>query len=285
MSEKREFLSKVVVRAAEPADRQPVFAFLQDVWEGGDYLPSVWDEWLADPDGRMLVATLDGQPIATGRIFDLGWGEYWLEGLRVAAGYRGKGIAGLVQEELLKIWEQSDGVSVGYLTHRDQHAVHSLARREHFHEIFRVQMVRWGLEEGAHEFSPCEDWAEAARLLEAWAREHDLDGRMELGWAYRKVRPQRLRGTQQLYRWKERAFASLDIDDWDEKRDAVLSAVCFDPQDLAAFFVDLGRLCSMLELDGGRWFAPIKMISMIEKKSSNIKVVDDLEMVCYLKYR
>ena len=282
---KDELLSKVIIRVAEPRDTQQVFAFLEDVWEGGDYVPSVWDKWLADPNGRLVVAALDGQPIGIGRIVDLGWGEYWLEGLRVAKPFRGKGVAGLIQGQLLSVWVSSDSRSIGYLTHRDQEAVHSLARHENFDEIFRVQMVRWGPEEGRHNFIPCEDLAWAADRLGGWASEHALDGRMELEWAYPQIRPERLEGSKHLYKWKERAVVLLNTDDWEDARTAVLSAVCVDEGDLTDFFVDLGRLCSMLELDGGRWFAPAGLMSLVEENGSNIRLEDDLEMVCYLKQR
>jgi len=38
-------------RPAAPRDREAVFAFCATTWPNGDYIPRVWDAWLADPEG------------------------------------------------------------------------------------------------------------------------------------------------------------------------------------------------------------------------------------------
>ena len=52
------------IRAALPEDKETVLEFCRHTWEWGDYVPQAWDVWLSDPQGRLLVATIDNQPVA-----------------------------------------------------------------------------------------------------------------------------------------------------------------------------------------------------------------------------
>jgi GNAT superfamily N-acetyltransferase len=284
LSKNKTSPSEVLVRSATPADTPKVLAFLEDIWEGGDYLPSVWHEWLQDPLGRLVVAELEGEPIGTGRLANLGWGEYWLEGLRVATGYRRNGVAARIQEHLLAFWEAQAGSSIGYLTHRDQTAVHKLAQTGGFDERFRVRMMRWDAAEGEHSFKLYDNLSWASEALMAWSHFNNLDGRMELGWTYPKIIPQRLNRLGDVFTWRDRkALVALDRDDSEGEQVAVVACVQFEVQDFPEFFVDLRRLCSMLELAGGRWFAPSPLVESLKEGIEDGHLMEDLEMVCYLK--
>jgi hypothetical protein len=43
-------------------DRDAVMAFCQRTYEWGDCVPLLWDEWLADEQGQLLVATPSFSP-------------------------------------------------------------------------------------------------------------------------------------------------------------------------------------------------------------------------------
>ncbi len=55
--------AKLVVRRARAEDREAILAMSRGIWGGSDYLPLVWDRWLADDKGLLLTATLDGRPV------------------------------------------------------------------------------------------------------------------------------------------------------------------------------------------------------------------------------
>ena len=81
------------VRDARPEDRDAVFAFCARTWgDDGDYIPDVWDSWLADTTGVTLVGVSQGQPIALSRINMVTPDETWIEGLRVAPEARSQGV-------------------------------------------------------------------------------------------------------------------------------------------------------------------------------------------------
>ncbi len=87
-------MANLEIRSARPEDRDPIVAFSRETWSWGDYIPNVWDEWLQDPAGRILVATLDGQPVGMVYVRMLTANDAWLQGLRVAPQFRRQGIAG-----------------------------------------------------------------------------------------------------------------------------------------------------------------------------------------------
>ena len=81
------------VRPARPEDREAVLAFCQQTWEWGDYIEYVWDEWLNNPQGKLFVATKDGQPVGVANMRMLNKTEAWFEGMRVNPTFRQHGIA------------------------------------------------------------------------------------------------------------------------------------------------------------------------------------------------
>lgn len=71
-----------------------------------DYLLEDIEEWARD--GRLWVGVEGGSWVAFGRIHDLGQGEGWVSGLRVALSRRGQGLGGQLLSDLL-----SDARSIG----------------------------------------------------------------------------------------------------------------------------------------------------------------------------
>ena len=50
-------------RPAREDDREAVLAFCARTWDDGDYIQYVWEDWLRDTSGALLVATLAGRPV------------------------------------------------------------------------------------------------------------------------------------------------------------------------------------------------------------------------------
>lgn len=83
---------RLVVREARQEDRDAVLAFCAQTWDGGDYIEQVWDRWLADADGALLLGEAGGEPVALSHIQMLAAGEAWIEGVRVAPRARRQGV-------------------------------------------------------------------------------------------------------------------------------------------------------------------------------------------------
>jgi ribosomal-protein-alanine N-acetyltransferase len=79
----------VKVRDARAGDRDVVAAFADSTWDGWDYVPDVWEDWLGE--GVALVAEVDGRPVGTVHGVTRG-DEAWIEGLRVDDEHRREGV-------------------------------------------------------------------------------------------------------------------------------------------------------------------------------------------------
>lgn len=94
-------LQNITVRSAIPEDKAAVLHFCQHTWPNSDdYIADVWDQWMADPAGQILVAELAGQPVAMTRVVQLSEQEGWWEALRVDPQYRGRGLVRCLDPEI-----------------------------------------------------------------------------------------------------------------------------------------------------------------------------------------
>src|SRR5258708_30287517 len=75
------------------ADRDRVVEISHDIWDGHDYLPRVFDEWLADSSSAFQAAELEGVVVGVQRLRPIASGVIWYEGLRVASTHRRQGLA------------------------------------------------------------------------------------------------------------------------------------------------------------------------------------------------
>jgi GNAT superfamily N-acetyltransferase len=134
------------VRRARPGDTRAVLDFTRATWDGWDYVPSVWHDWLEASDGVLLVAVpnaahqldlfgraLTGErPVGIARVAMLSPDEAWLEGLRVDPGVRNRGVARLLHGACL-VWARAQGAtSVRYATGQGNEGSHRLGTRHGF---------------------------------------------------------------------------------------------------------------------------------------------------------
>jgi len=118
------------VRPARPEDREAVLAFCQQTWEWGDYLEYVWDEWLNNPQGKLFVATIDGQPVGVTNIRMLNKTEAWFEGMRIDPTFRQQGIASALFNAQLAEAKQRGAATIRLITESTNTAsIHLLERR------------------------------------------------------------------------------------------------------------------------------------------------------------
>lgn len=89
----RKKLANVNIRLAQDQDKKEVLIFCQETWEySSDFVPLVWDKWLADPQTLIFVAEMDGSPVAILGAVIISEREAWWQGFRVAPACRLKGL-------------------------------------------------------------------------------------------------------------------------------------------------------------------------------------------------
>lgn len=126
------------VRPAKPTDKGQLMSFIKDVWEGHDYIPRVWDEWLSGESGRMFIVEADGVPVGMSRVRFLEDGSAWLEGARIHPEFRGRGLASMLGRNSMRI-AMDRGVKVFRLTSWSRNkAAHRSISRINFKESSRI---------------------------------------------------------------------------------------------------------------------------------------------------
>ena len=128
----RPIRTDLVIRPACAEDRTALEAIAAQIWDGEDYLPRVFDVWLADPQGRFFVAELHGQVIGAAKISRLAEGEWWLQGLRVDPAFQGQGIGRALHHFLTNQVRQHGAGEVRFSTASVNVAVHRLAAETGF---------------------------------------------------------------------------------------------------------------------------------------------------------
>jgi GNAT superfamily N-acetyltransferase len=126
-------VEQVLIRPARPEDRPAMEHICAHTWENGDYLPQVWDEWLADENGRLIVGEMGGpggQVVALSKITFQAEGQAWLEGMRVDPDYRGQGIASQFLKFSLEYAHDHGAQAVRLATGDYNTAVHHMAGRQ-----------------------------------------------------------------------------------------------------------------------------------------------------------
>jgi ribosomal protein S18 acetylase RimI-like enzyme len=185
------------MRDARPGDRRAVFAFTSRTWgQYGDFIPQVWDRWIAHKAGRMIVAELDRVPVGLAKITDFGKGELWLEGLRVDPAYRGRGIARALNVEVVRTLARMHPRTVRYCTGSRNWASRHIGGRFGFKIAARLRHFwakpRRGRPKGefarARDADAVYDFVRASRFLKLSA------GLVAEGWVFREFNRKLLDG-------------------------------------------------------------------------------------------
>jgi len=183
------------LRDAKPADKEAVFEFCRNTWgDYGDYIPRVWDKWIADARGRFILAELEGKPIGMAKVSDFGRGEVWLEGLRVNRKYRRQGIAHEINREVAKTLRKIRPRVVRYCTGATNGASRKVGVRMGFEVVARTRYYwskprkgkirgEWAKPSEADEIHK---FMLASRFLEL------TSGLIGEGWIFRELRPAHL---------------------------------------------------------------------------------------------
>ncbi len=145
MSSQAETSSGFIIRNARSEDKEQALAFTAHTWDFGDYIQYVYDEWLDDKAGLFLVAEekKSGRLAAVDKLTILSPTEAWFEGLRVNPAFRGRGLAGELQQHMIGEARHLGAQTVRLLTLLSNQAVHRNAYRDGFSRLFTVRFWKW----------------------------------------------------------------------------------------------------------------------------------------------
>ena len=130
------------VRYARSDDRAAMLDITRDLWEGTDYVPSVWSEWLEDRSGCVQVAEIEGRMVGLQHCCLQPDRTCWLEGIRVASSRRGQGVARSLLEHGLD-WARARSCSAARLmTSSENPATNRLAVGAGFRQVTSYRQLQ-----------------------------------------------------------------------------------------------------------------------------------------------
>ena len=133
------------VRDIRESDRAEILTLTANTWAFGDYIELVFDDWLADRQGRFIAA----EHIETGRLAAidkmtfLSPEEAWFEGLRVAPEFRGRGLASNLQTYMINEVRRAGAHAIRLLTSTNNKAVQRMAYSDGFVLKAEVSFWKW----------------------------------------------------------------------------------------------------------------------------------------------
>lgn len=95
-------MAPFTLRPMRASDKPAVVAIASRTWEGSDYLPWVFDDWLADRDGEFVAVELGGRVVGCAKLTFLTPADAWLEGLRKDPDVTEGGLAHAVDRYFLR---------------------------------------------------------------------------------------------------------------------------------------------------------------------------------------
>ena len=187
MGSKEKF--KVICRPARQSDTEAVMELTSTIWEGDDYVPKVWSDWLADPEGVLAVAEHEDRVVGLGKLTHLAPGEWWMEGLRTQPEYEGHGVASHLHEYLLNSWLQNGNGVLRLATASFRASVQHLCERTGFEKTAEFTFFKAPvLKADEEDFQLVRD-DEAQDAFKACISSPSLalsNGLMDLGWQWTK---------------------------------------------------------------------------------------------------
>jgi GNAT superfamily N-acetyltransferase len=186
--------SELIIRPARSDDRATVERICAHTWEWGDYIPDVWDEWLADESGALVVGEIGSQIVAVNRISFPAPDQAWLEGMRVDPDFRRRGIARQFLVHALA-YARERGAQVARLaTGDDNFPVHAMMAQAGMERIGTC--VIWIAELGADGPSPAilapDQAPQAHRFLQDSGALVHCYGLYSFDWAWQELSASRL---------------------------------------------------------------------------------------------
>jgi GNAT superfamily N-acetyltransferase len=260
---------EIIIRPARQSDTEDVLELTRHIWEGHDYVPYVWADWLADGSGRLLVAEYQGNLLGFSKLTCLSDEDWWMEGLRVHPAYQGHGIASRLTEASLQAWLQIGQGTVRLTTAPSRLPIHHLCERLGFTKIGEITAFVAPALEGSSGVAAGQPFTAVSpgEVSEALAYAQGSPvlalgfGLIDLGWCWAPPRQTYLESSIQngmAWWWQHRQGLLIGRKDEDDDR---ARAVMVQPlvgalAALAACLLDSRQLAAALRLPEAAWMAP-----------------------------
>ncbi len=251
--------TEVLCRPAVEEDREDVFEFCKGIWEGDDYVPYVWDDWIQDDQGLLAVAELDGHAIGCSKITRIAQGQWWLEGFRVDPKHQGLKVGTHLHNHVTNWWlENGDGI-IRLMTDAGNFAIHHLCEKTGYTKVGEVCGYKAApLDEPTSSFIPVSNTEKAAAFAMQSESIKSTGGLVDLGWrickpdqqvfeTYTNQNPEHI---HTFYWWKnQQGLFSAWEEEEDGKRTLFLGLAACALSDMPGLLRDVRRFASEKQCD------------------------------------
>lgn len=255
--------AQVVCRPALLKDTADMLELTRHIWDGHDYLPQVWSDWLADPEGFLAIAEYNGQVVGISMLECFQPGEWYLAGLRVHPEMEGHGIAGRLHGYMLEYWYRHHGRGVIRLATHNQKVKH-LCERTGFQWVGEFTIfVAPSLPETVESFTPLlVNQVDRALLLATSTPVFDWHARLYgRGWSWCDPQPKYIMEAIEKSRawlWRDGMGVLVIEEDSDEEGSIpVISLLGCPEQQTAVLLLDYRRLASAQGYQQVGWVASL----------------------------
>jgi GNAT superfamily N-acetyltransferase len=256
-------VDNVVCRPTLARDKEAVLELSSHIWEGNDYLPYVWDDWLADPNGMFGVAELHGRIAGVFKLTKFQDDEWYMEGLRVHPDFQGQGVASHIHHYVLDTWRRVGRGILRLTTASYNVKIHRMCEQSGFQRTAEFIAYR----------APADVTGEAGfRVLTAEEAPLAMDsvlaspvhalshGLINLGWVYADLQLKHISKTieeQHAWWWRGgRGFISIWEDDEDDERYPGIQLVACPVDELSDLLGDYRHWMGQLGYNTAGWVAP-----------------------------
>jgi len=261
-----EKILDLVCRPARESDTPDMLELTRAIWDGHDYVPQVWTEWLADPQGQLAVAEWQGRVVGLGKLTRLSSRDWWLEGLRTHPELEGRGIAARLHEHLLDLWLQSGAGALRLATASFRLSVQHLCERTGFEKMGEFSDFGASALSGAVETFRLLSTVELDEALEIAVKSESLafsNGLMDLSWRWASPSQAFLSEAAELGKawwWRDRQgllVLTEDSDDDDDRVYPMVKLLACSNVAVPALLEDYRRLAALQGFEQARWAAPL----------------------------
>ncbi|MFC1878843.1 GNAT family N-acetyltransferase [Chloroflexota bacterium] len=259
---------QVVCRPGREIDTGDMIELTSTIWNGDDYVPKTWADWLADERGLLAVAEYQGRVLGLGKLSRLTEDAWWLKGLRVHPAYEGRGIASQLNQYMMAYWLQHGCGTIRLATSAKRVQVHRLCRR---HSMKKILELTWFVSiplAQAISITPFQPVTpaqtdQAVRFAQNSQTLELTGGLMDLIWQYAPPAATLLAEDikdGRAFWWRRRAGLLSLINEPDEHgiSTATIKLLAGKRADLPAILQDFHRLASAQAYPQAGWMAPFR---------------------------
>ena len=248
----------LICRPALARDQLDVTEFCKSIWDGDDYVPDVWEDWLNDPNGLLAVAESNGHAVGCSKITLVSKGQWWLEGFRVDPNYQGLKVGSRLHGYVTDWWTENGDGTLRLMTDAGNFAVHHLCVKTGYvktHEVCGYKAIP--IAEAVDTFSPATDLREAGQFALRSESIQSTDGLTDFGWRVAKPDEWMLEacsGEQAdrphtFYWWKDKQGLFSAWAEEEDLRTLVIGVVACALSDMPVLLMDARRLAARQGFD------------------------------------